>query len=259
MIDRIYYINLDRRPDRNENIIRLMNKYNLHAIRVSAFDGSKLDINKISNNIITSKGIADAKNSKQKVYVPLTSGAIGCALSHRSIWEKIANENIRNALILEDDIRINENLYDKLEVYKKYFPKDYDIIYLGYHDVSIKHNKGSYNDIFYKSGSVYGLFGYIVSKKGAKKLLNIFPISYQIDTVMSMYSPYMNTYMLKENYRLIYSDPSQDSKEFGTDIQFRKYEPYNNVNSKISNCNLNNIFLITIILLLVLYLLINDK
>lgn len=36
---------------------------------------------------------------------PMTMGEVGCFLSHYNIWKKMIEQNITDALILEDDIR----------------------------------------------------------------------------------------------------------------------------------------------------------
>lgn len=248
IIKKIFYINLDRRPDRNKNVLWLINElnklspnfnsensdesgcagqsinlYDIPVERISAVDGSKLNLDLISNQIITKEGIYDAKNKKQRVYVPLTPGAIGCALSHKEAWQKIIDENLDNALILEDDIRFDKNFKTKLEQYAHYFPKEYDIIFLGYHPSSFKHlHKNEYNEYIIKTNQVYGLFGYIVSNRGAYKLMEIFPITKQIDTEIHKNFHTIDAYLLKPKNRIIFSDPSENAKQFGTDIQTRE-------------------------------------
>src|SRR5438445_13851154 len=104
MFDKIFYINLDRRPDRDKNVKSIISKFKLQdkIIRVPAIDGSKLNLNTVSKTLITKNGLDDAKNVNQKAGIPLTPGGIGCALSHRTIWKKIfEDDNISCALILE--------------------------------------------------------------------------------------------------------------------------------------------------------------
>lgn len=38
---------------------------------------------------------------------PMTLGEVGCFLSHYNIWKKIVDENLKDALVLEDDIRFD--------------------------------------------------------------------------------------------------------------------------------------------------------
>lgn len=224
-IDRIFYINLDRRPDRDANIKEQLKKTNLLQIaeRVSAIDGPKLDLQMVKS-IITPKGVINAQNMNGGFGVPLTRGAIGCAMSHRAIWIQIRDDPMLNsALILEDDIEMNDDFVSKFNTYKKYVPLNYDIIYLGYHLASIDSSLENVNAIFVKLKKVYGTFGYIVTKQGAEKLLKMFPISEQVDTEMfkCFHKFGINTYLLKPDLRLITSEPSDITTKFGTDVQVR--------------------------------------
>lgn len=40
----------------------------------------------------------------------LTPGAVGCALSHRLAWSRIANEGLKSALVMEDDLLLPDQL-----------------------------------------------------------------------------------------------------------------------------------------------------
>jgi GR25 family glycosyltransferase involved in LPS biosynthesis len=228
MFDRIYYINLDRRPDRRDNIEKLIKHHKLNDIteRVPAVDGSKLNLNNISNTIISKKGIDNANNLTMRTGVPMTPGAIGCALSHRNVWSKIVDNKINAALIMEDDIKINNNFMNDIEKYSKDLPPSYDIIFIGYHPASIKYVEKSnfLRNVFLKSKKVYGLFGYVVTLEGAKKLLKLFPIEDQIDTEIyrGFTTHNIDAYVIRPDLRLITSDPSEVAKEFGTDIQVRQ-------------------------------------
>lgn len=263
LYDTIFYINLDKRTDRRSHMEKLIKNIGYEKItkRIQGVDGLILDINNVSHNIITNEGKADALNEKLHVYVPLTVGAIGCALSHRNIWNIIANDdNINSALILEDDIDIDNEYHTKLQTYIPYIPDDFEILFIGYHPTSIEHNKVSVNNLLLKCNKVFGLFGYILTKKGAKKLLNIFPISYQIDTEMSKAYTDMNAYIVKPDYRIIFSEPSEIAVKFGTDIQKRdnikkNIESFSNIinndnlnnNNYNNNCNNNNLMFILFI------------
>lgn len=231
MFQQIIYINLKHRKDRLENVLKQILKIDKknNAIKINAIDGRTLDVNNISQLLITQNGMDDAINNNLSVGIPLTRGAIGCALSHREAYIKIINDKINVALIVEDDITIDENKYKKVidEIYINK-PDDYDIIYLGYHDATIKYIYEKINDIIYRSNIVYGLFGYIVTNKGAKKLLNIFPISRQIDTEISIHFDKINSYIVHPEKRIIFSDESDKNIKFGTDIQIREtLSPHN--------------------------------
>ena len=88
----------------------------------------------------------------------------------------------------------------------KYAPQNFDILFLGYHDTSIKYIYKIINKYIEQASSVYGLFGYIVTQSGAKKLLDMFPITKQIDTEISMSLSHIDAYVVAPEYRLIFSD-----------------------------------------------------
>ena len=96
--DNIWYINLDKQKDRNENVIKQFNRLNINARRFSAIDGE--------NNEIVNKEF-NKKDTK------LSKGEIACALSHRYIWEYIVQNKIPWTLIFEDDIYIPEEITQK--------------------------------------------------------------------------------------------------------------------------------------------------
>lgn len=235
-IDRIFYINLDKRPERNHNVRSELNKHNLLNIteRVPAVDGSQLNLDAIPEMVITSDGIGNAKSNTKCVGISLTPGAIGCAMSHRKIWLKIRDDpSIQSALILEDDIQLDKDFMNKLKYYLNN-AREYDVIFIGYHPATLKYVHMSdvgnlwsdtlnNHDIFRAASKVYGLFGYIVTKTGATKLLKIFPITDQIDTEMSNKLGHfgVKTILVKPDLRIVSSEPSEIATTFGTDIQVK--------------------------------------
>lgn len=256
LFNKIIYINLERRKDRLEHMTNLLNKYRLIQFteRLDAIDGRKLNMDTIDNNIITKEGINDAKNAK-KMYTVLTKGAIGLIMSQRTIYKKIVDENIDSCLILEDDIRFNAtdntDLIARLSELEKNINFDYDLLFLGFSPSTLKYPYENINDYFYKLSRVYGLFGYIVTNKGAKKLLNMFPISSQLDTEISNHSNEINIYAVKTN--LILSEPSETNTEFGTDIQIR--ENHNTDYKKY----IKYILFVIIIELIIIFVLFNNN
>ncbi len=242
LFDKILYINLSRRPDRNEHIIRSLKYLNLlnNAERVDAVDGKLLLQEEISPSLITSEGLVDAYNKDLRVYEPLTQGGIGCALSHKKIYEKIVDEQIEKCFILEDDAKFDVDFYKKISEIEENVPKVYDMLFFGYHVSMIKNDVNAY---CFKPDKVYGLFGYIVTLEGAKKLLDMFPLTYQIDTEISNNMANFDAYCVKPEYHIIYSDRSSTTTQFGTDIQIRE---------EFGNIIIANIILFFILVLVIL-------
>jgi glycosyl transferase family 25 len=271
LFDKIIYINLDRRPDRNLNVKNQLEKVGLlhMAERFSAIDGKTLDLNNMDPKIITPEGVEYAKKS-DILYSHLTIGAIGCAMSHRAIYQKIIDENINSCLILEDDITFDEKFNEKIKQLENELQlhnnnNNFDLFFLGFHpgtsfnfEMYIAKNITKYN-------TVYGLFGYIVTKKGAKKLLDLFPITYQIDTEISKNTNKIDIYGVNVSNKIILSDQSQYSYQFGTDIQVKKNndEVNGGVNDEVNggvNC-LNSLlyFILAIIIILCIIVVIFTK
>jgi len=247
MFTKILYINLDRRNDRKIHMENELNKINWTGSveRISAVDGKKLQKNDL-NNLLNENAINQFMDTTQRKFAPgsyMTKGAAGCALSHRKCWENILNNENEKVLILEDDIQFDNNFNEKLNIYMSKVP-DYDILYIGFHEA-----RGStiYNDILKKPGYVvFGLFGYIVDKRIAQKLLDMFPIEGQIDSEIEKIYNNINVYHLNEDLRIIYSDHSFDNS-FGTDIQ--SIEPFSEIN------NNNDVLLFDLLIYFVIFFL----
>lgn len=83
--DRVYCINMDKRPDRWEQ---------------AQVEFKKLGI---ENDVIRWSGVEN------------TNGNLGCTLSHKTLIEHCKSEGLNNVLIFEDDVLFVENDMDKLE------------------------------------------------------------------------------------------------------------------------------------------------
>lgn len=93
----VYYINLDRSPERQKHIEREFDRYgigNFH--RISGVDGKKLE-NLVSGT--TPNGF----NFSNKA-TGLTSSELGCTLSHLIAIITAYQNNLENVLIVEDDV-----------------------------------------------------------------------------------------------------------------------------------------------------------
>lgn len=100
-LDRIFMINLVRRPERRAKMERSFKEIGLDVEHVAAIDGKKLTpeyLDEIGVRILP--GYADPFHNR-----PMTKGEIGCFLSHFWIWEKQVVEKLNEVLVLEDDIR----------------------------------------------------------------------------------------------------------------------------------------------------------
>jgi GR25 family glycosyltransferase involved in LPS biosynthesis len=106
--DKIYCINLDRRPDRWENISKLFEKEGIIVDRFSAIDKKNI------------------KHDK-----PISDGQVACLLSHYNILSHSLNEGYKKILIFEDDAVFDEGLVDFFDANIDKVPEDWGFLYLG--------------------------------------------------------------------------------------------------------------------------------
>ena len=253
MFKKIYYINLDNREDRKKNVETQLSKINFKGPveRISAAYGKNLDLKLIPSNLFTEQSvIATTEKSEIENTRSMTKGGMGISISQKWIYEKVLAGVEDYVLILEDDITITDNFMENLkEVVDKI--SEYDILFLGYHNKinnSVSDDQENGLDI---PENIWGLFGYIINKKAAKRLIEIFPITEQIDSEIPKIFPNLNVYALKEHNRLILSDISEESFTFGTDVQFDK-EDFENINfinnDKLMVCIIGIIIIICFIM-----------
>ena len=105
-------------------------------------------------------------------------GAIGCSISHMNVWSKFLETNDDYAIIFEDDIVLEENFNEKLANALFEVPRTYDIIYLGCIGCDTNNllfgkitKKIQLTSNIAKNDFALGTHAYIVSRKGAQKLL----------------------------------------------------------------------------------------
>lgn len=102
---KVYLINLDRSPDRLANAVKNLNRVGLSFERISAVDGTKLDMKNIDSFAVRE---AVEKNSW------ITQAVIGCAISHYLAYDKFIASGGEWALILEDDVELLDGAVDVL-------------------------------------------------------------------------------------------------------------------------------------------------
>jgi len=108
--DKVYCINLDSREDRWNQANEEFKKNNLNAERVSAVEGSKLNLD----------------------FPPeIKEGAVGCSLSHLYVMKMAKQLNLSNYLVLEDDVKFIDNFSEIFPQIIQQVPDDWDMLYLG--------------------------------------------------------------------------------------------------------------------------------
>lgn len=169
---KIFIINLEEDITRKKHMISICNQKKLNYEFIKAIKGSSYkDIQQC---------LLYKNETFNQIHRYLSKGEIGCILSHRFIFNKIIKENINFALILEDDVNLLPQI-NKILCFD-FNQLNFDIILLGYHGKS-RENLILNTKFIQKLDSeislhkllenAYGTYGYIVSMKGAKKLLSL--------------------------------------------------------------------------------------
>jgi GR25 family glycosyltransferase involved in LPS biosynthesis len=86
---------------RQENIKSQLNALDLSFEFFTGIDGRKLSNNELLEYY-------DSNKANKYSGRDLTRGEIGCALSHKYIYKKMIADNIQRAIVLEDDITIDQ-------------------------------------------------------------------------------------------------------------------------------------------------------
>lgn len=161
---KIFVINLDRAPQRLERMASLFGELGLDFIRMPAVDGREL---------------ADRYGSgaRKGMYYDLGSGEIGCFLSHIKCWDAAAKEEAKYNAIFEDDIHFGAGARELLAD-ASWIPADADVVKLETTLVRTLVDRGSAARAGDRSvrrlrDTHPGTGAYIVSRKGARKLLEL--------------------------------------------------------------------------------------
>jgi glycosyl transferase, family 25 len=96
---RAYVINLARSVDRRMHITTELRKTDLDYEIMTAVDGRDLDLH--------DSAVIDSSMINRNA---LPAGTAGCALSHLRAYQKIVEDGLNEALILEDDVRLPVDL-----------------------------------------------------------------------------------------------------------------------------------------------------
>lgn len=128
--DNIFIINLPRRPAKLKHVLAQLHAEGLNAKIVDAIDGDAFT----SQEEIAKLGASTLPNyCGHKHTLPhLTTGQLGCFMSHFTIWHYMVEHSIPSALILEDDFDLQENFRERLGNYlEEARSHDWNLMYLG--------------------------------------------------------------------------------------------------------------------------------
>jgi glycosyl transferase family 25 len=166
----IWIVNLARSAERRAYITAHAQNLGLPFEIVTAVDGRELSARELAEAYSAERAVA----AIGRVLAP---GEIGCALSHLRLYQRMMDENIEVALILEDDAVIHPDTLAILTRWQE-FPSDWELLLLQ-HSCDIGGPLSWWHcqslTPAYRIGRfarpTYGTVGYLIRQGAARKIL----------------------------------------------------------------------------------------
>ncbi|KAM3968461.1 chromosome associated protein D3 [Aphomia sociella] len=169
----VYMINLERRTERRELMEMSFRELGIDAKLFKAIDGMKLDLNDLREYSITLMPNYEDPYHKR----PMKAGEVGCFLSHYYIWKEIVEQHHDVTLVLEDDIHFVPYFRHKfLRLLNEIKDLNWDLVYIG-RKVLLSEEEQYATDHTSHPLYSYWTLGYLISERGAMKLLDADPLS----------------------------------------------------------------------------------
>jgi GR25 family glycosyltransferase involved in LPS biosynthesis len=208
LIEKVYVINLNRAPSRwtkikqelrqildiqGNDIIKLTTR--ITAVDANTFTEEPEKDDKVDPFYTLSEQLSiepqpSALPTHLELNAPIRMSRAECAVSrsHIKIWEQVIASNNEYSLILEDDIWFHSNFAANLnKVWRDVISNtdikgSFDVLYLSYQEV--KHGAPKTilsKHLFRPERGLWHLSGYVISREGAKKLVDLLPSRGPID------------------------------------------------------------------------------
>jgi len=186
MIDKVYYINLDKRPDRNAHFLKECAKARIPSNliqRFSGLDGDTYPFDKDDLELFKDTSYAGYLCEKK---------VIGNQLSHCSILKDMVEKEYNHILVCQDDVVFKPNFMNYFKKVMENIPDDAEVVNIGFHKVTMFEDSIPWdlnsNDDFPELGDTKvndyvchlkhdinpSSLAYIVTLKGAIHLLDFF-------------------------------------------------------------------------------------
>ncbi|XP_011526601.1 procollagen galactosyltransferase 1 isoform X3 [Homo sapiens] len=176
--DEVFMINLRRRQDRRERMLRALQAQEIECRLVEAVDGKAMNTSQVEAlGIQMLPGYRDPYHGR-----PLTKGELGCFLSHYNIWKEVVDRGLQKSLVFEDDLRFEIFFKRRLMNLMRDVEReglDWDLIYVGRKRMQVEHPEKAVPRVrnLVEADYSYWTLAYVISLQGARKLLAAEPLS----------------------------------------------------------------------------------
>ncbi|XP_053549831.1 procollagen galactosyltransferase 2 isoform X2 [Bombina bombina] len=212
--DEIFMINLKRRQDRRDRMLRSLYEQEIMVKIFDAVDGKALNTSQLkAMNIEVLPGYQDPYSGRT-----LTRGEIGCFLSHYYVWKEVVERGLENVLVIEDDVRFEFQFKRKLMKLMNDIEEtqlDWDLIYIGRKRMQVQRPEKAVPTVMnlVEADYSYWTLGYAISRQGAQKLIAAEPLNKMLP--VDEFLPVMFDKHPVEKYNEYYE--SRDLKAFSTE------------------------------------------
>jgi GR25 family glycosyltransferase involved in LPS biosynthesis len=152
---KVYYINLDKRRDRRECMVKALAANGITAVRMPALNGNKWGWK------------SDQYNPPLKAF----EGVAGGTSTQITILRKAILNEVPSVLILEDDCEFVTHFAEKFRDWSVHVPKDWDLLYLGGLNGKGSYVKGIEEHVVSVTGMM-STHAYAVNGKALSKVYN---------------------------------------------------------------------------------------
>jgi GR25 family glycosyltransferase involved in LPS biosynthesis len=140
----------------------------------------KLPICDVVSATSAAKGDLDNFLSEEKLFLDIDAsiapGKIACSISHMRAWKAIIAQDLRDAIILEDDVAIRDGFSSFMRKLKRQLPVNFDMVHL-----YVSENRSEWlrlaattKEAYVNYIPLWGRSAYLLSRSGAEKLLSGF-------------------------------------------------------------------------------------
>jgi GR25 family glycosyltransferase involved in LPS biosynthesis len=205
VVQRIYVINLDRQDGRWRQIrrelasVRDVDGRQLTDIarRFSAID-ARYCVDQPDSELqhkytladqlfVDPQPLPDGGRDPSSVRIEMTPQEAAVARSHIAIWKLVAEGSPRYTLVLEDDVYFRRSLAKTFsrawaELERDRVGAAFDLLYLSYEEARAgADNTPVSRELLKPSRGIWHLSGYVLSKEGAQRLLQLLPVCGPVD------------------------------------------------------------------------------
>jgi GR25 family glycosyltransferase involved in LPS biosynthesis len=179
---KLFVLSLKNSVERRKLMIDCLSSLKIEFEFIDAIVGTNvaLDIIEENNRSIFTKGLDNFCSD-------LNSGEIGCSLSHLAIARRIIDEDYPYAVVLEDDVILDNSFIELIngKLDRQLKDSGTDLMLIGFHRslngynqlANLKYFHRNNRTQTFKFGSpiccYFGTYGYLITQKGASRLLEI--------------------------------------------------------------------------------------